>query len=144
MDTCSSGLPLTEFILAKRGVTPFDCKEGGRREILSSIQTNKITHVLVGHKHLSPAHTCVRTQTYRDVNVYRDFVLPTTKFGDAARVPLADMWKVLINGASKANNSNSVLFLCISQMLLFFWVDIKDCSLFCHLKGNDKIKKKDE
>lgn len=67
-----------------------------------------------------------------------DFVLPTTKFGDSAQVTLADMGKVLMNGASKANNSNGVLFLSISQMLMFFWVDIKDSSLFCHLKGKDK------
>lgn len=52
--------------------------------------------------------------------------------------------KVLMNGASKANNSNGVLFLSISQMLMFFWVEIKESSLFCHLKGNDEIEKKDK
>lgn len=35
-------------------------------------------------------------------------------------------------------------FLSISQMLMFFWVDIKVSSLFRHLKGNDKIEKKDK
>lgn len=52
--------------------------------------------------------------------------------------------KVLMNGASKANNSNGVLFLSISQMLMFFWVEIKESSLFCHLKGIDEIEKKDK
>lgn len=27
-------------------------------------------------------------------------------------------------------------------MLLFFWTDIKDLALFCHLKENDKIQKR--
>lgn len=49
-----------------------------------------------------------------------------------------------MNVASKGNNSNGVLFLSISQMFMFFWAKIKDFSLFCHLKGNNKIKKNDK
>lgn len=49
-----------------------------------------------------------------------------------------------MNGASKGNNSNGVLFLSISQMLMFFWEKIKGSSLFCHLKGNNKIEKNDK
>lgn len=82
-------------------------------------------------------HTYTETKKSTEPKARRDFVLPTTKFWDGAWVTLADVQKVLMNGASKANNSNGVLFLSISQMLMFFWVDIKDPSLFCHLKGND-------
>lgn len=34
--------------------------------------------------------------------------------------------KALTNRASKPQNSNGVLFLGVSQMLMFFWTDIKD------------------
>lgn len=98
------------------------------------------------HMCTDTVHTPIHTDGHKRVQSqkHRDFVLPTTMFGDTASVTLADTRKVLMNGASKANNSNGVLFLSISQMLMFFWVDIKESSLLCHLKGNDKIEKKDK
>lgn len=104
---------------------------------LSTAQVDKCTHMC------PDANTHIHTQACKCVlsQKHGDFVLLTTKFGDAAWVTLADTQKVLMNGASKANNSNGILFFSISQMVMFFWVDIKDSSLFCHLKGNDKIVK---
>lgn len=48
------------------------------------------------------------------------------KCGDGVSTAPADERKQLMNRASKQQNSYGVLFLGISQMLMFFWTDIKD------------------